>query len=80
MQKYHWEVVRKKLKEKGCDLIVSNDVSNKSIGFDSDFNEVIIVDKKGKSQKIKKSSKKFVASLIAKKIVDTFFLNEKKLN
>ena len=70
----------KKMNEKYCDIMIANDVSKKEFGFDSDFNEVIIVDKKGKSQKIKKSSKKFVASLIAKKIVDTFFLNEKKLN
>ena len=68
------------MNEKYCDIMIANDVSKKEFGFDSDFNEVIIVDKKGKSQKIKKSSKKFVASLIAKKIVDTFFLNEKKLN
>ena len=28
--------------EKNCDWIIANDVSNKSIGFDSDFNEVTI--------------------------------------
>ena len=33
---------KKKLMEKNCDWIVANDVSNKSIGFNSDFNEVII--------------------------------------
>ena len=70
----------KKMNEKYCDIMIANDVSKKEFGFDSDFNEVIIIDKKGKSQKIKKSSKKFVASLIAKKIVDTFLSNEKKLN
>ena len=32
----------KKLNEKNCDWIVGNDVSNKKIGFDSDFNEVSI--------------------------------------
>ena len=32
----------KKLNEKNCDWIVANDVSNDSIGFDSDFNEVSI--------------------------------------
>ena len=26
--------------EKNCDWIIANDVSNKKIGFDSDFNEV----------------------------------------
>ena len=33
---------KKKLAEKNCDWIIANDVSNKSIGFDSDFNEVTI--------------------------------------
>ena len=33
----------KKLNEKNCDWIVANDVSNESIGFDSDFNEVSIL-------------------------------------
>ena len=70
----------KKMQEKFCDIIIANDISNKEIGFNSDLNEVTIIDKNGKTQKIKKSSKKFVASLIAKKIVDTFLLNEKSLN
>ena len=33
---------KKKLVEKNCDWLIANDVSNKSIGFDSDFNEVTI--------------------------------------
>ena len=70
----------KKMQEKFCDIIIANDVSKKDIGFNSDLNEVTIIDKNGKTQKIKKSSKKFIASLIAKKIVDTFLLNEKSLN
>ena len=68
------------MQEKFCDIIIANDVSNKEIGFNSDMNEVTIIDKSGKAQKIKKSSKKFVASIVAKKIVDTFLLNEKSLN
>ena len=36
----------KKLKDKNCDMIIANDVSNKKIGFDSDFNEVTIFYKK----------------------------------
>ncbi len=70
----------KKMQEKFCDIMIANDVSKKEIGFNSDINEVTIIDKKGKTQKIQKNSKKFVASLIAKKIVDTFLLNEKSLN
>ncbi len=31
-----------KLNNKNCDWIIANDVSNKKIGFNSDFNEVTI--------------------------------------
>ena len=31
-----------KLVDKNCDWLIANDVSNKSIGFDSEFNEVSI--------------------------------------
>ena len=68
------------MQDKLCDIMVANDVSKKEVGFNSDLNEVTILDKNGKMQKIKKSSKKFIAALIAKKIVDTFLLNEKKIN
>jgi len=70
----------KKMQEKFCDIIIANDVSKKETGFNTDLNEVTIIDKNGKTEKILKNSKKFVASLIAKKIVDTFLSNEKKLN
>ena len=70
----------KKMQEKFCDMIIANDVSKKDTGFNSDLNEVTIIDKNGKTQKIQKNSKKFVASLIAKKIIDTFLSNEKRLN
>ena len=33
---------KEKLKNKNCDWIISNDVSNRKIGFDSDYNEVTI--------------------------------------
>ena len=33
---------KEKLNSKNCDWIISNDVSNKKIGFDSDYNEVTI--------------------------------------
>ena len=37
-----------KLMEKNCDWIIGNDVSNKNIGFNSDFNEVTIFYKNSK--------------------------------
>ena len=70
----------KKMQDKFCDIMIANDVSKKEVGFNSDLNEVIIIDKNGKTEKIKKNSKKFIASVIAKKIVETFLSNEKSLN
>jgi len=49
---------RKKLMEKNCDWIVANDISNKSIGFDSDFNEVTIFYKNKKINEEKLFMKK----------------------
>ncbi len=69
-----------KMREKHCDIIIANDVSNKEIGFNSEFNEVIVIDKNGETQKIKKNSKKFIASIIAKKIVNSFLDIKKRLN
>ena len=37
---------KEKLNKKNCDWIISNDVSNKNIGFNSDYNEVTIHFKK----------------------------------
>ncbi len=69
-----------KMREKYCDIIIANDVSIKEIGFNSEFNEVIVIDRNGETQKIKKNSKKFVASIIAKKIVNSFLDIKKRLN
>ena len=71
---------KKKMHEKFCDMMIANDVSKKDRGFHSDYNEVSIIDKNGKIEKVKKNSKKFVASIVVKKIVDTFLSNEKNLN
>ena len=70
----------KKMQDKFCDIMIANDVSKKEIVINSELNEVIIIDKNGKTEKIKKNSKKFIASVIAKKIVKTFLSNEKSLN
>ena len=59
---------KKKLMEKNCDWIVANDVSNKSIGFESDFNEVKIFYKKEKINDEKLSMKK--KSDISDEIID----------
>ena len=59
---------KKKLDKKNCDWIISNDVSNKDIGFNSDYNEVIIQYKNNDAKKEKLSYKK--KSEISNEIVD----------
>ena len=59
----------KKLNEKNCDWIVSNDVSNKKIGFDSDFNEVKIFCKnKSMCENISFNTKEIIAKKLVEKI------------
>jgi len=70
----------KKLKNKYCDLIIANDVSKKNLGFNSDYNKVFIIDKKGEIESIPKNKKSFIASIIAKKIVDKFLIYDRNTN
>ncbi len=60
----------KKLNEKNCDWIIANDVSNKKIGFDSDFNEVSIFYKNNKNEKISYKSKSEISDELVEKIVN----------
>ncbi len=60
----------KKLNEKNCDWIVANDVSNKKIGFDSDFNEVSIFYKNNKTDKLKYKLKSDISDELVEKIID----------
>ena len=59
---------KKKLDNKNCDWIIANDVSNKKIGFNSDFNEVTIHYKIKNKKKEKLTYKK--KSEISDEIVD----------
>ncbi len=70
----------KKLEEKHCDIIIANDVSKKDTGFNSDYNEVLIIQKNGKIEKLKKSKKTFIASVVAEKIMDKFLFDKKNIN
>jgi len=60
---------KKKLSEKNCDWIIANDVSDTTIGFDSDFNEVSIFYKNMKYEKIPKMKKSLLADNIVKKVI-----------
>ena len=69
-----------KIKEKYCDFIVANDVSKKNQGFNSDYNKVSIIDKKGGIQSIPKNKKSFIANKVAKIILDKLLVNDKNFN
>ncbi len=60
----------KKLNEKNCDWIIANDVSNKKIGFDSDFNEVSIFYKNEKTDKLKYKPKSEISDELVEKIIN----------
>ena len=62
----------KKLNNKNCDWIISNDVSNKEIGFDSDFNEVTIhyKSKKRKKEKLTYKKKSEISDEIVERIIN----------
>jgi phosphopantothenoylcysteine decarboxylase/phosphopantothenate--cysteine ligase len=65
------ENAKKKLLEKNCDWIVANDVSNKSIGFDSDFNEVSIFykDEKISDEKLVMKKKSEISDEIIDRVI-----------
>jgi len=70
----------KKLREKNSDFIVANDISQKGVGFNVDYNEVSIIDQKGNVEKIKKSKKSFIATVIAEKIIKKLLVDDKNFN
>ena len=69
-----------KMRQKNCDLMVANDVSKKGIGFNSDYNKVLIIDNNGNVKTIKKNKKSFVANKIAEIILDKLLLNDRNFN
>ncbi len=56
--------VRKKLQEKGLDLIVGNDISGESGGFQSDLNQVILIDREGSMEELPLLPKTGVAQIL----------------
>ena len=70
----------KKLREKNSDFIIANDISQKGVGFNVDYNEVSIIDQKGNVEKIKKSKKSFIATVIAEKIIKKLLVDDKNFN
>ena len=70
----------KKLKHKHCDMIIANDVSGKEMGFNVDFNKVSVIEKNGQIKNLPKNKKSYLASKIAKTIIDKFLINDKNTN
>lgn len=62
------EYAKEKIQKKGCDFLVANDISRSDIGFSSDYNEVLIIDKSLNVEKVEKASKKEIAKKILEAI------------
>ena len=60
----------KKLNNKNCDWIVANDVSNKKIGFSSDFNEVTIYYRDKNKEKLSYKKKSEISDEIVDRIIN----------
>ena len=71
---------KEKIKEKYCDLIIANDISRKDSGFNSEYNKVSIIDRKGKIKSISRNKKSYIANTIAKIILNKLLTNDKNIN
>ena len=58
-----------KLRAKGVDLVVANDVSRAGIGFDADDNEVLLVDRWGESRALPRGPKPAIADAILDRVI-----------
>jgi phosphopantothenoylcysteine decarboxylase/phosphopantothenate--cysteine ligase len=63
------ENAKTKLKQKGLDLIVANDVSASNSGFGANTNQVTIINRAGKVENLPLMSKREVADRILDKVV-----------
>lgn len=57
-----------KLRRKGCDLLVANDVSRSDIAFDHDENEVVVFDREGGREFLARAPKAKIAETIVRRI------------
>lgn len=58
------ENAKEKITKKGCDFLIANDISRNDIGFGSEDNEVVILDKNGGMKRLEKASKSVIACQI----------------
>ncbi|MEM0474820.1 MAG: bifunctional phosphopantothenoylcysteine decarboxylase/phosphopantothenate--cysteine ligase CoaBC [Zestosphaera sp.] len=60
------ELALEKLEKRSFDVIVANDISRSDVGFTVDYNEVLLISKKGRKELVSKSLKE----VVARKILD----------
>ena len=58
----------RKLKEKNLDLIVANDVGEAGVGFESDENRVVLIDRAGRIAPTERLSKREISRIILDRI------------
>jgi len=58
-----------KLRDKGVDLLVANDVSREGIGFDADDNEVLLADRWGETLSLSRRPKSAIAGAILDRVL-----------
>ena len=68
-----------KMKNKNCDLIFANNVSNKGVGFNSDYNKISVIDQRGNIKIIPKNKKSFIANKIVQILLNKF-LDDRNIN
>lgn len=64
------ENAKAKIQKKGCDFLIANDISRKDIGFNTDENEVYIIDKSLNIKHIEKDTKENIAQRILEEIFE----------
>ncbi|MFN3268462.1 MAG: bifunctional phosphopantothenoylcysteine decarboxylase/phosphopantothenate--cysteine ligase CoaBC [Zestosphaera sp.] len=60
------ELALEKLEKRGFDIIVANDISRSDIGFTADYNEVLLISRRGRKEFVGRSLKE----VVARKILD----------
>src|SRR5262245_46556393 len=55
---------KRKMEAKGADLVVVNDVGRSDIGFESEANEVLLLDRNGRREAVPRASKREIADRI----------------
>ena len=59
-----------KINKKNIDFIILNDISRDDIGFESDYNEIVIIDRDGIIKKVPKAKKRLIAREIINHILE----------